>query len=283
MRFRIGLTALLKTWLSIVLTGVGLFLAAPTAHAEDCRFHVVLDLDWTLIYTTTEAMARADRGNIIRVDGQPYRFSDYTFEVLASLHRLDGVCVSLFSGGEAGRNKKVAEALYSELAHRVGHSRFQLHRLLSAGDMRQVDDRPGLRFRNKFKKDLGRYFDLARTILIDDVAEFALPDQRRNMLFVGGTYEDRPQWELGHLENSANAAFSAPSKSEWHRERQKLVWALGVVSEAIRQVNQNPESLEFPDAVQNILRKVFDGETDATSAGFRLIKKHLCESPLKSN
>lgn len=192
---------------------------------------IVFDLDWTLINETTAAMAKQDSQGVFQFEGKLYRISDHTANVLLALHRQPGVRISIFSGGLQERNQFAVKFIYDEVQRKVMQEKpfqqrsmtFRPYKVLSSQDLTPVSTDPKLRFASRFKKDLGRFFNLESAVLIDDIAEFSMPGQERNMLWIEKTYNDRPRYELVAFENPEDAKYSAPNKEEWQRDRNKLL------------------------------------------------------------
>lgn len=205
------------------------------AHAQSSEqpVDIVFDLDWTLVNNTDEAMVKADPRNTFELEGKWYRFSDHVFEVLTELHLRSDVRISFFSGGPANRNIQVIDLIYERLRQDPRLRAVHPHKVLSFNNLRTVSTDPSLRFAQRYKKDLAPYFDLERTLLVDDTAAFALPGQERNLLWLGKTYNDRPQFNLAHLESADQAAYSAPSWEEWIRNQKKLLHVRDVIVKAL--------------------------------------------------
>lgn len=105
--------------LSMFLTGGTLF-GSSIVYAQE-SFHkqtelipidIVLDIDWTILNPTTEALAEAVTEGVFRHSTGVYRYSKHIVDFMMTLHSMPGVRVSFYSGGEADRNHAVVKDLY---------------------------------------------------------------------------------------------------------------------------------------------------------------------------
>jgi hypothetical protein len=265
--FRLIATLILngRPGLSIFLTVVSLGLAfSPSAPAlSPAPIDIVFDLDWTLINPTNEEMARVDDRDIIRFQNEIYRITNQAIDVLIELHQQPEVRISFFSGGSAERNQFAIKAIYEKIHARTKNNQAQPFRILSAGDLTTVSDRTDLKFTERYKKDLSRFFDLKSAVLIDDVANFTMPGQERNILWIGKTYNDRPQFEVSYVANPRDAAYLAPNQSEWLRDRNKLLPVKEALLSALKMTRQKTGSfVENLNSLKSLVKKcsaVFSG------------------------
>lgn len=242
---------LLKT-----LIGLVILLSTCLAFGQSQRsapLHVVFDLDWTLLNTTTEAMAQADPEGVIEIEGKLYRLPEGTVESLVRLHRA-GLQISIFSGGELSRNNQAATFLKNKVNEYLrSHdlpAYFGFQKVLSLPDLYVNSVDPKDRFAERYKKELSRFFDITHTLLVDDIKEFIVKGQERNMVWLGPTYNDRPRYELDKLEDPANKKYSAPTYEEWLRDRKKIVLATDNILKAVELKKKN--KMSFPEAYYQV-------------------------------
>lgn len=219
---------------------------------ETVDVDLVYDLDWTLINLTTEAMVKAFPENTLQIDNLWYRWSAGAVEILAQQH-LRGLRISFFSGGSPERNQQAIHQLTQKINTYLdqkypGSPRFQAYLVLNKNNLSLVSNDPNLKFADRYKKDLSLYFDLKKAILIDDIQKFAVPGQEKNMLWLGKTYNDRPVFERQDLENPQDIDYSAPNKSEWQRDINKLYASAAIINQALAIQKQQP-LLNFVQAV----------------------------------
>ncbi len=217
----------------------------------ETEFHIVFDIDWTLVNPTNERMANADVTGIIRVENGLYRLSKSAIDVLITLHQIPDIKISFFSGGSAERNKQLLQQVYEILDKKVGHKAYRPYKILNINHMVKVSDDTNLKFHLRYKKDLSVYFDLNQTLLIDDVKDFTPKGQERNLLWTGKTYNDRIRYELGALEAASEQAYTAPNQQEWQREQMKLIRLLGIVLES--RSKTLTDKISIVDAAQEVL------------------------------
>ena len=106
--------------------------------------------------------------------------------------------------------------------------------------------------------------DLQDAILIDD-SDFADPGEERNLLRLVQTFDDipsygSPEWRTAGLQETPT------SREDWNLERKKLVWVLGVVTQARELVAH--ESISFTDAVIRLTRNPKGGTLGRTAPSY---------------
>lgn len=210
---------------------------------------VVFDLDWTAIYPTSKHMAEIQPENIIRFGEDYFRLADHLIPVLRALHEQPGIRVSFFSGGSEDRNMTVIQEIYRRL--NLDGSTYSPFKTLHSQNLHIASTDSTLSFAQRFKKNLSPYFDLDRVILIDDVKEFSMPGQEKNLLWLSKTYNDRPEYNLVHLEPSADRGYSAPHFEAWQSERRKILNLLEPLLVAHHWRNQ----MSLPEALSRALSK----------------------------
>lgn len=194
---------------------LGLLLFGFTAHAQ--TLDVVFDIDWTLVYPLKEAPPKITK-DIIEVHGQYYRISDGASEVLSSLKQKKDIRISFFSGGDKARNLELLGKIKlsdkesaADLAYKILHKE----------DLLKISEDPSLPFTSQYKKDLSLVnSDLDRVILIDDSKDFTLPQQRKNQLWLGETYNF---YENASELPTTPRQYDPPDLARWSEERRKLL------------------------------------------------------------
>jgi hypothetical protein len=248
--------------LSMFLTGGTLFGSSITyaqqslhKQTELTPIDIVLDIDWTILNPTTEALAEAVPEGVFRHSTGVYRYSKHIVDFMMTLHSMPGVRVSFYSGGEAGRNNAVVKDLYKKINEKMSSNHFEPYKILSLKDLTKVSSDPKLRFGDRLKKDIARFFNPRYAVLVDDTKDFVLHGQGRNQLWLGKTYNDRPQYELAHLEKSEDMKYSAPNKKEWQRDLDKLLPVLDVLTKAVRKTRStNVDFIENVDQINYLPR-----------------------------
>ncbi|WP_413291178.1 NIF family HAD-type phosphatase [Bdellovibrio sp. HCB337] len=197
----------------LILLFLGLFVLAPV-WAKGPSLDVVFDLDWTLFYPSKTS----PNSNSLSFGPDYYVMADGAAQVIAALHR-DGHRVSLFSGGEDGRNQALAEYLLEKVKAQ-GVSDFAFYKVLSKKDLTpRPGAAPDARFSERYMKDLSKVNeDLSRVVLVDDMDKFAVRGQEKNMYFLGTTYAYHESFNP-----QMQGAYDPPNEAEWLRERRKIM------------------------------------------------------------
>lgn len=191
------------------------FFLSATALAAGPVYDVVFDLDWTLFYPLKAAVTAQS----VQAGDEYYQPADQAVETLIQLHQ-DGHRVSLFSGGQKERNSALAQYLVAQI-HARGVRDFSFYKVLNFDDL---SVRPGApenaRFRERYMKDLIKInSDLSRTILVEDMREFSVPGQEKNLYWLGKTYQYMSEFKGPSLD-----PYSPPTHEEWQRERNKIAY-----------------------------------------------------------
>jgi hypothetical protein len=233
--------------------------------------HFVIDIHDTLIYARrgySEADARSLPGEYIQeVDGKYYRLSDGAGEFLAALASFPGAKVSIFSNSPPDyirgvlRKIKLPDGTTAlDCVNRTGGQ------LLSDQEIRNIrkkeyehlePDMATFSSRDE-KKDLSLASPPERmgwTFLFDDDAGYVAAGQEKNLVKIHTYTKDRltrtKEWkeDAGAVAEDLGSFFEEivplaeaeggggfAGKNFWHftRDRNKLVYALGLVSEALR-------------------------------------------------
>jgi hypothetical protein len=206
---------------------IGLFLSffmVPFASAGGTVYDVVFDLDWTLFYPVKTAQT----SQTVQAGGEYYQPAEHAVEILAELWA-HGHRVSLFSGGARARNEALAESLLTAVRAR-GARDFQFYKILNFEDLSR---RPGTsdsdKFALRYAKDLAKINpDLRHVVLVDDLPEFAMAGQEKNVFALGKTYVFHQNYDP-----SARGVYDPPTASEWRREREKIWHFYKLFSEAL--------------------------------------------------
>lgn len=204
---------------------------APGAVRAAEPIHLVFDIDWTLVYPLPEKPAQPD-AHTIEVLGKWYRFTDDSAAVIAEAAANPALRVSFFSGGERERNLQ----LLQKLKLPDGRSALDVAtKVLSTEDLTPGSKEPGAKFAQRWKKDLTKVEpDLNRVVLIDDIADFALPGQERNMYWLGETYNFAGSFSEAQARALLKAEYEAPTETAWKWERAKLKRAFAFIRRAAK-------------------------------------------------
>ncbi|MBK8204196.1 MAG: zeta toxin family protein [Bdellovibrionales bacterium] len=214
---------------------------ARRAHKRD-PIDVIIDIDWTLAYLLPPSGDAAADPGTFRFANTLFRFSDYAAQVIFHLARDSRFRVSFFSGGSTNR----IEHMLRQLEILPGLSAFDVaFQILTKHNLTNVSTDSSLPFSSRFKKDLRtvmRNINLERAILIDDIKDFGPENQHRNMLWVDhalGYYRDLEQIRQARAEGADSRYLPREINGDgglldWQRERQKLLYSLGVILEVAR-------------------------------------------------
>lgn len=222
-------------------------LTASAAFASGPVYDVVFDLDWTLFYP----VKKLETTETVQFGEEFYQPAEKAIEVLIKLHQ-DGHRVSLFSGGKAPRNQALANYLLNEIQTR-GVRDFSFYKVLNFEDLSRRDGASeGDKFAVRYAKDLTKINpDLSHVVLVDDLPEFAVSGQEKNMFGLGRTYAFHQAYVP-----EAQGVYDPPNAQEWLRERLKILHFYTQFS----QVAQAPEPLTQLKALSQgygICSKVF--------------------------
>ena len=213
-------------FLSLILA-LGLIGPMP-AHAAE-PIHLVFDIDWTLVYPLPERPAKPD-AHTVEALGKWYRFADDSAAIIAEAAANPNLRVSFFSGGEKERNLE----LLQKLKLPDGRSALDVAtKVLSSDDLTPASSDPNAGFADRWKKDLTKIEpDLDRVVLVDDMADFSVPGQERNMYWLGETYNFAGTFEEAKARALVKAKYEAPTEAAWKWERAKLKRAFAFVRRA---------------------------------------------------
>lgn len=204
------------------------------ATAPQIPIDVILDIDWTAFYTVDSD--QRDK-KTIAVEGKLYRPTDLLVEVLEALIKTHPeVRISFFSGGERPRN----EALLKSHFLSDGRSLFDIaYKVFSKEHLHIASNDSQLRFSARYKKvldDLWPEWNPDRTILIDDMVDFAKPPLKA--VDSMGVYNFQRRFDP----TRAGEKYFSPSLTDWSNERQKAVLWLALLDVSIRDAAAGNES-----------------------------------------
>lgn len=211
--------------------------------------NVVFDLDWTLLNSTTEAMVQAEPAGTFQFEGHWYRIAYGTAQAIKKLHE-QGIEISIFSGGSSARNEFAANLIQLQVNELLENKNFQFKHVLDLDNLLVVSTDPKARFTEKYKKELSQFFDIERTLLVDDMTGFSVKGQEKNLVWLGKTYKDRPRFDLQDRESAESKAYSAPDLSEWQRDRNKIITAVDYILKAIAIAKR--KAISLPEAFYKV-------------------------------
>lgn len=211
------------------------------AHKRD-PIDLIIDIDWTLAYLLPSSGHSTFDSGTFRFANTFFRFSDYAAQVIFRLARDSRFRISFFSGGSTDR----IEHMLRQLEISPGLSAFDVaFQILTKHNLTNVSTDSSLPFSLRFKKDLRSVItniNLERAILIDDIKDFGPEGQRRNMLWIDhamGYFKDLAHIRQARIEGADSRYVPREINGDgglldWQRERQKLLYSLGVILEAAR-------------------------------------------------
>lgn len=234
-----------------------LFMMLPLATWAQVRptVHVVLDIDGTLVYTTSPEALEVDSRNSLQFEEELYRLSENAVDFLIALHTLPGVEVSFFSGGSKDRNDFLLARIYRLIDQKTKtRGLYRPFRIFNVTDLEVLKKEPSkaeLRFSDLHRKRLGTLgFPLDSTILVDDISKFAAKGEEKNLLWIGSAYDDFPNYEwLEKTKVAGKFKYVPASKEDWIAERFKLSRVIGIVAKALENTQASPGETNFVDAV----------------------------------
>lgn len=234
------------------LLSILLFSSIGSAHDPHKTIVLSFDIDGTLAYTL-EPQTKAYYD--FEYEGKYYKFSTAAGEVLDALLQLSDenlkVEITFFSGGKKIRNEVVLKELYLPFQKKSAYDVtnpahiFSLENLTLSADAKDSDP-----FSHRFKKNLSKIgVALDNVIHIDDDPNFMISEQKENLLWIGSSFFYRPEFN----ENDFNRynIFVPKNKTEWHTEKNKLIWTLGILTQAI--TDAKSQSISAKKALRHIL------------------------------
>lgn len=157
-----------------------------------------------------------------------------------------------FSGGDAERN----QTLLSHIVLKDGKSAFDhAYKVLSANDLTPITDHPpeGAHHSDWLKKDLRKIapnIDLNFVAHVDDIPTFVLPGQEKNVIAIDPGYSHVGNYSryLELKRHGLELHNPPPSREAWAYDSQRLIYAAGVIEEAIDLMYRR-EDMSFRDAI----------------------------------
>lgn len=235
---------------------------------------IVFDIDWTLVYPVNDLSEITNTSRLYHVNGEYYRLADGAEEIIDDLIKNKNVRISFFSGGLEKRN---IDLLKSIMLPNSNKSLYEIsHKVLSKKDLSVVSDDHNLKFFQRYKKDLRLVNnDLKNVVLIDDLKEFTLAGQGKNVMWLEETFEFTEKFKQGY-----SSKFYPANKLLWAKERSKLFWIFDQLDYAIKK--STAEGTSFVDEVvkyrertitpEGLMRKAFVRQ-DQLAAKYKKLSK----------
>lgn len=209
------------------------------ASTIDEKFHLIFDIDWTLVVPLTEKQAKVveNHPNLIKVFNESYLLKEGAREVLDQAFSNKNLAVSFFSGGRQKRN----DELLKQIHFPDGKSAFdKAYKILSRDDLTVLSEDTSLRFSQRYKKDIGKISpNIRRALLIEDIEHFALGAGENQTLWLGRTYFPKlpgKTWQESNelwRQTGVEERFLAPeAEASWWNQR-KLFYLEGLLKEDI--------------------------------------------------
>lgn len=212
--------------------------------SSEKSFHVVFDLDWTLVSTLPEPSEGPD---VFFIQGKYYRLHPYAREVIGALADDPRFEVSFFSGGQLSRNIELLSAIKLSDERSLNDIAFRVLGFDDLTDLSHLVDEDA-RFSEKLKKDLQKIsLDLKNTVMLEDDFLFALNEaQQRNFLWLGETFDFYDKWSEVP---EGQGPYLPKSQEEWFVSQQKLKVFYHLLMES---AEVDPEGISF---VERLRRK----------------------------
>jgi len=251
-RLKLAGAALFFTISSILTVPIGAHAKAP---AEE-PIYFSIDLDGTLFDTIHDMRQVETDATLIRASDGLHQPVHGAAAFIQSLLEIPNAKIVFFSGGEAERNKE----LLSKLIMKDGKSALDhAFKVLSKEDLTPVD--PGkttgeIHSHDRFKKDLRKIapgIDLRRVVHIDDIPDFVLHGQEKNVVAINPDYDYVENYSrLKELERQGlTLKRPPPSRKHWAYDTQRLTYARGVIEEAL-DLTRRREDYSLRDAIERM-------------------------------
>lgn len=186
---------------------------------------VVFDLDWTLFYQVNSPQNLTDVQRVTQFNDHVYHLADSSEEVLGYLQN-EGLRISFFSGGDPTRNQHLVRFLKEKFYERTGKT-LKIYKILNFNDLTRTPAPETARFSDRYKKDLSKINqDTAKVFIFDDIQSFVPETQKSQMIWLGQTFNDLPQFPKNPSHEFLADEFNPKSEKEWFIERNKLLRAL---------------------------------------------------------
>lgn len=220
--------------------------------SERIERHVVFDLDWTLFSEFDPKIIHPDPERVFIVEGKSYYLSPHAKELVRFLHE-SGIQISFFSGGHKERNLGLLRQVEIEGLGTFEDIAFQtLHRehltILSTDE--------SLPFTERYKKDLKKvHKNLDEIIILDDDFRFVVnSDQKKNMFWLGPTYQVLERYDQLPLYANTTTTYLPATEEAFDLAKNKLL----VVKEALREAMflQDAKRISWREAVFQVQEKL---------------------------
>ena len=200
----------------------------PGRFLASTSYNVVLDIDYTIVQPANKDEIK----NVITINGERYRIRPWALDMITALSEMENVNVYFFSGGKIDRNEKLLKELKltnNKTAHDIQAG------IYSYSDLTEVSTEGG--FSDRLKKNLPFSAEkLKRTILVDDNADFSMPDQIRNMLWIGETFHHYESFEASQLDignPKVRQEYLPKSYHQWKNSEDNILYVTRLITDAI--------------------------------------------------
>ncbi|MFL5812860.1 MAG: hypothetical protein ACJ763_04735 [Bdellovibrionia bacterium] len=243
-----------------LLLAIGLLALPAFSEAQgspkDATIYISIDLDGTLFDTIRDPRQVETLEDLVKASDGTHKPVWGAAAFVQSLVDIPNAKIVFFSGGDSERNKE----LLSQLMMKDGKSALDhAYKVFSKADLTPVVTDPNVKTEHQYqrlKKDLKKIdpsIDLSRVIHVDDVPEYVLPEQRANVVAIDPAYDyvenysrfKEYQRQGLHLENPP------PSRRHWAYDTQRLIYARGVIEEAL-DLTHRREDISLRDAVAQL-------------------------------
>jgi hypothetical protein len=261
----------------------GLLSSAPHAFADN-PIYFSFDLDGTLVDTIVDLRQVDSTQNLIRAsDGLHLPVWGATALVQSLIDKVPDARIVIDSGGDAERNRELlSKIILKDRKSLLDHT----YKVLSKEDLTPVTTGPdaqNLRQSERFKKDLRKIapgIDLSRVIHIDDIPGYVLPGQEKNVITINPAYSYVDNYARGveMQRQGMKLKNPPPSRAHWAWDTQRLVWARGLIEEALNLTHRR-QDLTLPDAI-TLLQKSPDQRRFITAGEKAMSSYKIDHSPM---
>ena len=265
---------------------LGILSSSPTwARTEPCSgppIDVVFDMHWTLINPVSPESARIKSDGIVKQGDRLFRFSEHLIDSLLLLHQNPCFRVSYFSSATQSENSQVLDEIYKLLnAHPKKQSldpispRF----IWNTEELKSTDAPPSRPFHDRFQKDvfsLDRSLDPKRTLIVEDLREFVPEPQRGNVLWLGKTYEDIPDyihWKQNRAAYGFDPKYEPPSVTAWKSSQEKIPRTVAILERAQLMADAPNSGMTFVEAAQKLNARALASHDEAARLASSVIER----------
>ena len=215
-----------------------LLIHSSFALADGPPFHVVFDLDWTLLYKIIDPKQLAtSQSTVLHFNNETYVLNDYAKNVIDTLRNNPDIKVSFFSAGSEERTRLLLQQIIlkdGKTAYNIGFKVLDERFLTPV----KYPKKNATSVADLFHKDLKKITDdLNSVILIDDDSRFILHGQRKNFVVIDPTYDYVADYRSRQI---PTLKYPPPDRASWLKEQRKLLRILGMVSDATESLKQKP-------------------------------------------